>query len=59
MIWSAPAGRSADGALDRLGPSGSYYPKRCRATLATALQIMSRLGAFSRFRTFPSLSLRT
>jgi len=33
--WSAPAERSGDGALDR---SLSSNPKRCRATLATALQ---------------------
>jgi len=35
-IWSAPAERSGDGALDRVRPSD---PKRCRAALATALQI--------------------
>jgi iron complex transport system substrate-binding protein len=38
-IWSAPAKRSGDGALDR--DWQSVDPKRCRATLATALQIFA------------------
>ena len=36
LIWSAPAERSADGAMDFGQPSSEL--KRCRAALATALQ---------------------
>ncbi len=37
-MWSAPAERSGDGALDSLGFSGFANAKRSRATLASALQ---------------------
>jgi glutaredoxin len=39
-IWSAPAEGSGDGALD-FQSAKIVRPKRCRATLATALQIRS------------------
>ena len=37
-MWSAPAERSADGALDSIEVLKLAYPKRSRATLASALQ---------------------
>src|SRR5438067_545184 len=39
-MWSAPAERSVDGALD-CRTYGTSYPKRCRTTLATALHMLS------------------
>ena len=38
QVWSAPAERSGDGALSFI--SNRMNPKRCRAALATALQIL-------------------
>ena len=38
QVWSAPAERSGDGALGFI--SSCMNPKRCRAALATALQIL-------------------
>ncbi len=37
-MWSAPAERSGDGALDSFGVLRLAYPKRSRAALASALQ---------------------
>jgi hypothetical protein len=37
-MWSAPAERSGDGALDSFGVVRFANPKRSRATLASALQ---------------------
>jgi hypothetical protein len=37
-LWSAPAQRSGDGALVRNPEEVDTSPKRCRASLATALQ---------------------
>jgi hypothetical protein len=38
LIWTAPAKRSGDGAFDWGGVFDYPIPKRCRATLATAVQ---------------------
>jgi hypothetical protein len=46
-MWSAPAERSGDGALgfERLQVA-IVNPKRCRATLATALQSLDTIAGF-------------
>ena len=51
--WSAPAKRSGDGALVFVccsSPEYFYDPKRCRASLATALQIMNKSEVLKRIR---------
>ncbi len=52
-LWSAPAERSGDGALDISPLSIPEYdqdPERCRASLATALQIMNKTEVLKRIR---------
>ena len=47
MIWSAPAEQSGDGALDSDWRDNESNLKRCRASLATALQIRLAFSAMN------------